>query len=115
MQSALAPRRQSGKACIDLFSSVRDTPRMRLNSLSFDALAARLTNGSFDLNLQAAGIRIEETWDLLAQACARCVIEGFQFQVLFRRIKQYTLGHLCGGINREGSDFLKLYRSVERL
>ena len=115
MQSAPAPRRQSWKACIDLFSSVRDTPLMRLNSLSFDALAARLTNGSFDLNLQAAGIRVEEMRDLLAQACARCVIAGRQFQVLYQRIKPCTLGHLCGGINREGSDFLRLYRPVEHL
>ena len=115
MQSAPAPRRQSWKACIDLFSSVRDTPLMRLNSLSFDALAARLTNGSFDLILHAAGMRNEEMRDVLAQACARCVIAGHQFQVLYQRIKQCTLGHLCGGINRQGRACLTRDYPVERL
>jgi len=88
---------------------------MRLNSLTFDAIAARLTNGSFDLNLNAAGIRIEEMRDLLAKACARYVIAEHQFQALYQRIRHRTVGHLSGAINREGSDFLTLYCPVERL
>ena len=88
---------------------------MRLNFLSFDAIAARLTNESFDLNLHAAGIRIEEMRDLLAKACARYVIAAHQFQALYQRIRHRTLGHLSDGINREVSDFLTLYYPVESL
>ena len=88
---------------------------MRLNSLSFDTIAARLTDGCFDLNLHAAGIRIEEMRDLLAQACTRYVIAEHQFQARYQRIKHRARGHLCGEINREGSDFLTLYCPVESL
>ena len=88
---------------------------MRLNSLSFDAIAARLTNGSFDLKLRAAVIRIEEMRELPAQACARYVIAGHQFQALYQRIRHRTLGHLCGGINRAGSDFPIRHCPVESL
>jgi len=70
---------------------------------------------SFDLNLHAAGIRIEEVGELLAKACAQYSIAEGQFQALYERIKRRSLGHLSGGINREGRDFLTLYYPVERL
>lgn len=70
---------------------------------------------SFDLNLHAAGIRIEEVRDLLAQACARYVIPGSQFEALYERSRHRTLGHVSGGTSREGRDFLTVYYAVDRL
>lgn len=70
---------------------------------------------SFDLNLHAAGIRIEEARDVLVQAGARYGIPSEQFDALYEGIKHRTLGHLSGGINREGRDFLTVYYAVDRL
>lgn len=70
---------------------------------------------SFDLNLHAAGIRIEEVRDVLVQAGARYGIPRERVDALYEGIKHRTLGHLSWGINREGRDFLTVYYAVDRL
>ncbi|MDP2133317.1 MAG: hypothetical protein Q8J99_06890 [Sulfuritalea sp.] len=70
---------------------------------------------SADLTLHTAGILIEKMRDLLAKACFRYAVAKCRFQALCQRIGHRTLGHLCGGINREESDFLTPYCPVESL
>lgn len=70
---------------------------------------------SFDLNLHEAGIRIGEVGALLVQARDRYAIPAGEFDSLYGRVSAHRLGHLAGGISREGSDFLTLYYPVERV
>ena len=70
---------------------------------------------SFDLNLHEADIRIGEVGALLVQARDRYAIPAGEFDSLYGRVSAHRLGHLAGGISREGSDFLTLYYPVERV
>lgn len=70
---------------------------------------------SFDLNLHAAGLRVDEVQDLLVQACARYGIPLGRFEALCGRIAHCALGHISGGTSREGRDFLTVYYTVDRL
>ena len=38
-----------------------------------------------------------------------------EFDILYDRVKKKTFGHLTGGINREGKDFLTIYHGVETI
>ena len=88
---------------------------MRLNSLTFDAISVGLTDGSIDLNLQAAGIGSGGMRDLLTTARARRVKAGRRFPARYVQIKHHTPGRLSGNVHREESHPLMPHCPVERL
>jgi hypothetical protein len=68
---------------------------------------------SFDLNFYAAKLRIAELLPVLLQICRHYSIPAADFQPLYAESQEKTFGHLSGGIDREGRDFLTLYFGVE--
>jgi hypothetical protein len=68
---------------------------------------------SFDINLYKAGLPLEHFYPFLSDLCRHYAIPLEQFQSLYDTIRIKTLGHLSGGIDREGKDFFTVYFGVE--
>ena len=64
---------------------------------------------SFDINLYRAKLRIEDIYPLLLDLCRFYSISMEPFRDLYDGIKAQTLGHIAGGVDRKGKDFLTLY------
>lgn len=68
---------------------------------------------SFDLNLCDANLLVSDLYPYLLRMCRHYAIAFDQFQALYDRIRSRTVGHLAGGVHREGEDFFNLYYGVE--
>jgi hypothetical protein len=64
---------------------------------------------SFDLNLYSANLRMKEVYPLLVKICRHYSIPDEEFQVFYEPMKDMIFGHLAGGIDRKGKDFLTVY------
>ncbi|MHA3772976.1 DUF3467 domain-containing protein [Verrucomicrobiota bacterium sgz303538] len=68
---------------------------------------------SFDVNLYAAQLRIADLEPLLVEICQGYGIPLEQFAPVFAEAKDKVFGHISGGIDRMGRDFLTFYFGVE--
>ena len=64
---------------------------------------------SFDINIYQADIQLEELYPLLLKMCRHYSIPPGEFQALYDPFKSKIVGHLSGGIGRDGKDFLTIY------
>ncbi|HSB81182.1 MAG TPA: DUF3467 domain-containing protein [Candidatus Methylomirabilis sp.] len=70
---------------------------------------------SFDINTYRANLRLAELYPLWLQIGRQYSIPFQQMQALYERIQQKTFGHISGGTDRTGKDFLTVYYGVEGL
>lgn len=68
---------------------------------------------SFDINLHAAEMSLAEGGSWLSALRAHYAIDAEQFGALYEQVKHARLGHLSGGINRHGQDFLTVYYATD--
>jgi len=68
---------------------------------------------SFDINVYRANLRLKELDPLLSKMCQHYSIPSEKFHILYEPVKTQIFGHLSGGINREGKDFLTVYFGVK--
>jgi hypothetical protein len=64
---------------------------------------------SFDLNLYSADLRMKEVYPLLVKICRHYSIPDEEFQAFYEPMKDMIFGHLAGGVDRKGKDFLTVY------
>jgi hypothetical protein len=67
---------------------------------------------SFDINLYKARLRLGDIAPFLARMREHYSIPADQFGRLVQLAGDKLLGHLAGGLNREGKDFLTVYYEV---
>lgn len=67
---------------------------------------------SFDLNLYNAKLAVKDMQPLLNRMRERFEVRPGQWQALYDQIKTKTLGHLAGGVHRDGKDFFNVYYGV---
>ena len=72
------------------------------------------TRRSFDINLYKAELQLKDIQSFLEKMCRFYSISSERFNVLYGQNKDKVFGHLAGGIDREGRDFLTIYYEVER-
>ena len=70
---------------------------------------------SFDINLYKANLYMEELSHFLSKMCRHYSIPSEEFDSLYDQVGDKLFGHLAGGIDREGKDFLTIYYEVEGL
>jgi hypothetical protein len=70
---------------------------------------------SFDINVYRANLRLAELYPLWLQIGCRYSIPFQQVQAFYEPIRQKIFGHISGGTDREGKDFLTVYYGVEGL
>ena len=68
---------------------------------------------SFDINMYRANIQLGELYPFLSKMCRHFAIPPEEFHALYDGIKAKRFGHISGGIDREGRDFLTVYYGVE--
>jgi hypothetical protein len=64
---------------------------------------------SFDINLYRANLQMKDVYPFLLQMCRFYSIPEKRFHRLYDPIKKHIFGHIAGGIDRKGKDFLTLY------
>ena len=64
---------------------------------------------SFDINLYKAGLLMTEIYPLLLDMAHHFHVSTGDFHRTYEAVKSHVLGHIAGGIDREGRDFLTLY------
>jgi hypothetical protein len=68
---------------------------------------------SFDINMYRAALELRELHPILSKMCQHYSISSETFHALYDQVKTKIFGHLSGGIDREGKDFLTVYYGVE--
>ncbi len=96
------------------FDAVREiiglaADRMREPPMYLEVREEGNPRASFDVNFHDAGIRVHEIGSQLARLREHYSIPADRFEPLYSRINEAALGHLSGGVNREGKDFLTVY------
>jgi tryptophan halogenase len=87
--------------------AVERAPAERLQYLEVEE--PETARRSFDLNVYNAKFQVKEIYSLLQQMRELYGIRPGQFQALYDQIKGMSLGHLAGGVHRNGKDFFNLY------
>jgi Protein of unknown function (DUF3467) len=93
------------KGILDLASSKVSKERF----LYLDVKEEHNPRSSFDINVYGANLQLQEVYPFLLDMCRHYSIPEKQFLNLYEPAKTHILGHLAGGIDREGRDFLTLY------
>lgn len=67
---------------------------------------------SFDLNVYNARLQVKDLQPFLHRMRELYAVRPGQFQALYDQINMKVLGHLAGGVHRNGKDFFNLYYGV---
>ena len=67
---------------------------------------------SFDLNLYNAKLSVKDAQAQLQRMRGHFGLRPGQFQALYDQIRAMSLGHLAGGVHRNGKDFFNVYYGV---
>ena len=70
---------------------------------------------SYDINLYKANLTLAEIEEALFEAASQYALPRAQFDPLYTRVRGRPLGHLSGGVARDGSDFLTVYYETQPL
>jgi hypothetical protein len=68
---------------------------------------------SFDINLYGANLLIQDIFPLLIDMGRQYNLPTERYMSLCDRIRHKKFGHVSGGVDREGNDFLTVYYGVE--
>jgi uncharacterized protein DUF3467 len=93
------------KGILDLASSKVSKERF----LYLDVKEENNPRSSFDINVYGANLQLQEAYPFLLHMCRHYSIPEKQFLNFYDPAKTHILGHLAGGMDREGRDFLTLY------
>jgi tryptophan halogenase len=106
----LAPSRslEIAKAVMVLAAQRAPTERLQYLEVQEDENA----RWSFDLNLYGARLQVKAIQTQLQAMREHFRIRPGQFQALYDQIKNRPLGHVAGGVHRNGNDFFNVYYGV---
>jgi tryptophan halogenase len=68
---------------------------------------------SYDLNVYRADLHLGDIADLLEPVAAELAVPAPSLRALLERCGAFDLGHLSGGIGRDGREFVTVYYGVE--
>lgn len=68
---------------------------------------------SFDINMYRARLPLRELKPCLSQMGRHYAIPSEEFSALYEGVQDKTFGHIAGGIDREGKDFVTVYYGLE--
>lgn len=70
---------------------------------------------SYDLNLYKANLTLADIEQELRQAASRYQLPREEFEAFCSELRERPLGHLSGGLARDGGDFLTVYYETQPL
>ena len=90
-----------------LQAAAERSPTERLQYLEVEE--PETSRRSFDLNLYNAKMQVRDIHGLLLRMREQYSVRPGQFQALYDQINGMVLGHLAGGMHRNGRDFFNVY------
>jgi hypothetical protein len=99
-------------SAFEIVKAILDLASNRVNRERFLYLDVKEENNprsSFDINVYRANLRLEAVYPFLLGMCQHYSISEEQFRDLFEPRKTHVLGHLAGGVDGQGRDFLTIY------
>lgn len=96
-------------AVLDLAAANTDARGLQFLEVGEDDGARR----SFDLNIYDAGLTLRDAQAPLARLRQHFAIRPGQFQALYDQVSAKRLGHIAGGVHRDGGAFATVYYGVE--
>ncbi|OGT79834.1 MAG: hypothetical protein A3H91_09215 [Gammaproteobacteria bacterium RIFCSPLOWO2_02_FULL_61_13] len=116
LESRLASvyRSRASEASIDIARAVLRSAAARAPAEQLQYLEVEEENGrhSFDLNVYNAALLLKDIQEPLIAMRERFAVRPGQFQALYDQVKTRSLGHLAGGVHRNGEDFFNVYYGV---
>jgi hypothetical protein len=101
-----------GRSPFEMVKGILDLASKRVSQERFLYLDVKEENNprsSFDINVYSANIQMKEVYSFLLGASRRFSIPEERFQSWYEPVKGHILGHLAGGLDRRGKDFITLY------
>lgn len=95
------------------FLSVISSRTSPENVYYLDVTEGNSKRRSFDINAYSANLDLQAMYPLLTKICEYFSISGLEFHELYEKIKEKRFGHLSGGVDRNGNDFLTIYFGLE--
>jgi hypothetical protein len=83
--------------------------------LYLDASEAGNPRRSFDINLYKAGLHVKDVDAELRQAAANFGLAEEAMEAQLQRLGSRPLGHISGGLDRRGEEFLSVYAEIQPL
>lgn len=108
LQALMATQAQALQLALLALGVARDRPGLQY----LEVTEPGQPRASFDLNLYDAGLEVRALQPLLAGARDAFALPPGRFQVLVDQLKSRRLGHLAGGVHRDGQPFFTLYFGV---
>lgn len=100
------------KSPFGIIEDIMNLAAIKVNPYEFIYFEASETNNpriSFDVNMYRANLRMNEIYPLLLDIMRHYSIPDEQFHKLYKSVSSLIFGHLTGGFDREGRDFLTVY------
>jgi hypothetical protein len=69
----------------------------------------------FDINMYRADLQLKKMYPLLQKILQHYCIPADKFHPLYNLLRAMKFGHLSGGIDKTGKDFLTIYFGIERI
>ena len=85
------------------------------NVMYLDVTEENSQRRSFDLNMYRAKLQVKEIYPVLLKVYKHYSIPAEKFHALYNPVRTKMFGHLSGGIDREGKDFLTMYYGLEKI
>ena len=104
-------RGRAAEASIAIARTVLRAAAKRAPAEQLQYLEVEEGNGrrSFDLNVYDAALQLKDVQDALFAMRERFGVRPGQFQALYDQVKTRALGHLAGGVHRNGEEFFNVY------
>lgn len=107
---------QKNKEILDIIEKILNTAIKKIEPYEILYLEVGEENNprkSFDINIYRANLTLEALYPLLSDIHEYYSIDPDIFNNLCNPVKDQIFGHISGGINREGKDFLTIYFGVK--
>jgi len=95
------------------FLSVISSRTSPENVYYLDVTEGKSKRRSFDINAYSANLDLQEMYPLLTKIREHYSISDPGFHELYEQVKEKRFGHLSGGVDRKGNDFLTIYFGLE--
>jgi hypothetical protein len=102
---------------LELVRSILDLASSRMahhRVLYLEAAEENNPRRSYDINTLQARIRLEELRDVLLRIRSHYAIDPDVFEALYGSVKSELFGHIAGGTDRAGRDFVTIYYGHEQ-
>jgi hypothetical protein len=104
-----------------LFEIVKDLLRFASRKVAHDEIRylevaeENTPRKSFDINVYNAKLLLKQIYPLLQKIYQHYSISAGDFHAVYNPFRTKTMGHLSGGIGRDGKDFVTLYYGLEEV